>query len=228
MKRIIVLLLAALMLTGILAGCGAQVQHTDGNILSLSQPKEVPAGTLLDAPEVAVDTDIDKLYIRFLTPGEEEDSVQEMEIAVDQVTEDTYVLYVTNGMLKLDEAIYEVSDSGITKYYKNVFMVEFVQETEADQQTLQAEVDTLLGILSYFMLGSKEFAGVQYRKSDEYAFSLTGDTYVYDVIRDGVVESTIQIHQDTGLLVDVDDPEDNMVITIQEFKTRALDIPDYK
>lgn len=253
MKKAIALWMSVLILVGMLAACGSEpqtpaVSQTPGeqepamnqdpveqNPAGADVPEETTAGSaqsnvtgeLLDAPEVSFDTSLEQLYIYFTMPGEG-DEVTSMEIALDQVTEDMYVLYVTNGLLKLNEMVYEVSDDGITKYYKDTFMESFLLETELSQAELENEKNTMMELLSCFMMMGSDLEGVQYEKTDEVAVALTGDALTYNMVQNGQVTGKITIDKATGLMVSMKDAEGNSLYTVMDIKTSDLGIPAYK
>jgi len=153
------------MLVSMLAGCakdadtGSGSNETQAPTQAETQAQtqaptrpEAAVGDILDTPEVTFDTSIEDLYVNVILYGETEDDMQTMEIAVDQITDDSYVIYATNGTLKLDEIIYEVTDAGIAKYYRDVFGTDFTLETKLSPTELQEEVNSMMDLLSLFML----------------------------------------------------------------------------
>lgn len=252
MKKTIAILLTMLMLVSMLAGCGEKApDNADNSKLPTAnneiqnneqtedqkqnetqqntQPKaEAAVGDVLDAPEVSFDENTEDLYIYFTYPGDEKDEVLSMELAIDQVNEDTYVIYMSDGLLKLHEVIYEVTDAGVTKYYKDAFMESFALETELTQTELEQEKASMLSLLSTFMLAHPDLEGVKYRKSDAPAFALTGDVYVYDMIEAGEVAGQICIDKATGLMVSLKDTDGTALYSVQAIKTSDLGIPAYK
>lgn len=256
MKKSIAWLLAVLMAVGMLAGCGAKetpagdktatTQATEPQAQPTApqqaqpqptqpqqqvqpqptQPQEVAAGTVLDAPEVTFDTSIEDLYIAFTYPGNGQ--TESMEIILDQLTADTYALYVSNGMLKLNEIVYEVTDSGITKYYKDTFMETFQQDTALTQAALEAEVAGVMELVLTFMLQHPDLQGAQYRKSDAVSTALTGDAYVYDVLDNGTLAGQVCVDKATGLMVKMTDAAGNNTFTVTQLKTTGVQVPAYK
>lgn len=247
MKKTMALLMAALMLVLMLAGCGSKPQEQTPAVqepaVEETPVEQVPAeekapeeaapveeaasGKLLDAPEVSFDTSLEQLYIYFTTPGEGGE-VESMEIALDQVTEDMYVLYVTNGLLKLNEMIYEVDDAGITKYYKDALSESFMLETELSQAELENEHNTIMELLATFMMMDGDLEGVQFEKTGELVAELTGETLNYNMIQDGEMVGKISIDKATGLMVKMLDAEGNAIYTVMDIKTSDLGIPAYK
>lgn len=247
MKKVVVLFLAVCMLVATLAGCGAknsivgndvppqtdmqqgeQQKPTDEQKESEQENKEVAVGTILDVPEVVFDTNTEELYVYVTYPGDTDGEVLSMELAVDQVTADSHLIYFTDGLLKNHELVYEVTDAGVTKYYKDVFMSAFEQETEASQQQLEEEKNELLSLLGYFMMQHSDYAGYQYRKSDAPVFALTGDVYVYDVLENNECTGQICIDKDTGVMVSLKDAKGETLFTVHDFKVENVEIPAYK
>lgn len=247
MKKVVVLFLTVCMLVAALVGCSEknsteeknmplqtdktqveQQKPTDEQKESEQENKEVAVGTILDVPEVVFDTNTEELYVYVTYPGDTDGEVLSMELAVDQVTADSYLIYFTDGLIKNHELVYEVTDAGVTKYYKDVFMSAFEQETEASQQQLEEEKNELLSLLGYFMMQHSDYAGYQYRKSDAPVFALTGDVYVYDVLENNECVGQICIDKATGLMVSLKDAQGNSSYTVQKFQTSYVEIPAYK
>lgn len=231
MKKVVVLLLAICMMSTILTGCGGEnnaTVQTDKTQSEQQADQEVAVGTVLSAPEVQFDTNTKELYVYFTCPGDEVGETASMEIAVDQVTEDTYLLYTTDGLIKTHQLIYEVTDAGVTKYYKDTFMDTFEKETESSPQQVEKEKDEILSLLSNFMMQNSDYEGYKYRKSDATVVALTGDVYVYDVLENNECVGQICIDKNTGLLVSLKDAQGNSSYTVQKFQTSNVEIPAYK
>ena len=245
MKKVFVLLLMICMLAAIFTGCdtenntstqtdkthGEQQENTpneESNDDAGKADKEVAAGTILDAPEVLFDADAKEVYVYFTYAGDTADEIASMEIAVDQITEDAYLIYTTDGFLKNHELVYEVTDAGVTKYYKDAFMDKFEKETEATQQQVEKEKNEILSLLSYFMMQHSDYSGFQYRKSDKKVAELTGEVYVYDVLENNEYVGQICIDKITGLMVSLKDEQGNPIYTVQKFQTSKVEIPQYK
>lgn len=240
MKKIVVLLLAICMLTATLTGCGAESdtptrtdkpQTEQGSISNEESgneaDKEVAAGTILNAPEVQFNANAEELYVYVTYPGDTVGETKSMELAVDQITAETYLIYFTDGLLKNHELIYEVTDAGVTKYYKDTFMEAFLPDTEASQQQLEEEKNEMLSLLGYFMMQHSDYAGYQYRKSDAKVVTLTGEVYVYDVIENDECVGQICIDKATGLMVSLKDAQGNPMYTVQKFQISNVEIPAY-
>lgn len=245
MKKVVALLLAMCMFAAILTGCGEdksastqadETQTEKQDVTSKEESKnqaeqtanEVAAGTILNAPEISIDENLEDLYVYFTYPGDTADETPSMEITVDQVTEDTYIIYTTDGLLKNHEIIYEVTDSGVTKYYKDAFMEEFQQETESTQQQIEQETDDMLTILSYFTMQSSDYASFQYRKSDKMVAEITGEVYVYDLLENNEYAGEIRIDKATGLMVCLKDHEGGTMFNVQKLEVTGIEVPEYK
>lgn len=220
------------MLATVLVGCGGSGNNdtqTPPAASSTVTPAPAPApsqpaavGTVLDAPEKAFDSSIEHIYIHFNT----EDA--EMELALSQITPDTYVLYVTDGVLKLHEMVYECSDSGIKLYWKDAFMSAFELDTESSQATLQQQHDSTMEFFAMLTLFDGSLNGLQYRKVSDSDFAVTGNVYVYDLLENGEYAGKIKIDKATGLLVDYEDANGESIIYVHEIRTSDLGIPQYK
>lgn len=252
MKKIIALTLAVLMLAAMMTGCAnntttdsgsndtkaptqAETQSTQAPTQAATQATTQPqqntqaaVGDILDAPEVTFDTSIEDLYIYYTYPGESEEEVLSMEIAIDQITDDSYIIYMSDGLMKLNEIVYEVTDSGIQKYCRDVFMDNFEADTALTQAELEDEVDSMLSLFSLFMLAGENFQNVKYQKTDDFAFSLTGDVYTYNIIENGEIGGQVWIDTTTGLLARLIDTDGVAQISAQEIKTSDIVIPSYK
>ena len=253
MKKIIALILATFMLVGMLAGCGQDIEKsTDKETKGTNEVKDenknendyengnkneaqdnqqqisAAVGDILDAPEVSFDTSIEDLYIYFTYPGETENEVLSMEIALDQITEDSYVLYVTNGLLKLDEIVYEVTGDSIAKYYCDVFMDKFQQDDNLTQAELEQELTSIMELLTMFMVAHPDLQGMNFRKTNEGTFAVAGEVYTYDLLESGEVWGKICIDKATGLMVSLKDAQGNSSYTVQKLQTSNVEIPAYK
>lgn len=204
-------------------------EETKGEETKDKETKEAAAGTVLDAPEASFDESIQDLYLYFTMPGENEGEVDSMEFTLDQVDDDTYLFYITDGPLKLNEIVFEVSESnGIAMYAKDVFATEFVKDTQSSQAELQTQLDEFMELVSFFLMAHADFEGCQYRKSDAFNMALTGEVYVYDLLQNGEVDGQIAVDKETGLLVSMTDTDGKNIFTVQEIKIGKVEIPDFK
>ncbi len=223
MKKTFILILATFMLICMQTGC--EKDSTD------TQPPTQPqasVGDILDAPEVRFDTSVEDLYIYFTYPGESESEVLSMEIAIDQLTDDSYVVYVTDGLLKINEVVYEVTNNSITKYHRGVFTSDFERDTILTQTELKQEEARIMNLLRMFMVAHPDWQDMQYRKTDENAFAITGEVYTYDLIKSSEVWGKICIDKATGLLVSLRDTNGASLYTVQSISLSNLEIPEYK
>lgn len=184
---------------------------------------------LLDAPEVSFNEENEDLYVMFAMPGESEDETQMMSIAVDQVTEDDYILYFCNGALFQDEEmIFDVQGDNITMYAKTAFMDNYELITDKTQKEMETAISDVMTLVTMFVYPEIYLEGAQYQKADDIAFSLCGDVYTYNVIDDGKVAYNIHIHQETGLMTYLADADSNLVFQVWELSLTDLHIPAYK
>ena len=257
MKKVVVLLLAMCMLMATLAGCGtekdedkksnqtqaeqqesnsndADEKDADESIADKNEAdknddvKEVAVGTVLDAPEVAFDDNIEELYLYVTYPGDDEDEVLSMELAITQITDEKFVIYYTDGLLKNHELVYEATDTSVTKYYKDTFMEDFLKDTDVTEDEAEVELDNVLSLFSYFTVEHSDYSGLKYRKSDAIVASLTGDVYVYDVLENNEYAGRICVDKATGLMVSLKDADGNAIYTVQKIQTSNVEIPEYK
>lgn len=222
MKKLTALLIAALMLVCVLTGCADQPKNNEEQ----SKVQESENNTE-NTPETPSFGSSDKLYVHFIYSGEDP---SELTIAVDQVTEETYLLYVADEPLKLYENVYEVTDSTITKYYKDALMDTFEQETELTQAKLQEEVEGVLSLLAIFSFNDSYLnnENIELSQSDESEYVTTGDAVVYDTFIDGEYAGRICVDEETDLIVKIKDAEGNLTYTVEELKTSDFEIPAYK
>lgn len=201
MKKVLALLMALMMILS-LAACGKKdsdkkesasgepqagtevEQETPGK--EEEKPEELPQSTAqigdkLTQPEALFSDDIEKLYLYF-TAKDENGEIQNNEYTMYQVTEDYYVIYLTDGPLKLEEVIYEVHDEEILCYYKDVFASGYTQDTSVDQETLRQKVQDVFDVLA--MMGVGDVSGEYYKCADE-EYTLHGPAFAYDVPADG-------------------------------------------
>ena len=248
MKKITALLLAFVIALSLFVACGdtnTKTDEPDNPKATESQEveesikkdenqtkTEAPVGEILDAPEVTFDTSLNKIYIYCSFLGEAENeitSIELAELAFDQITEDTYLVYASSfdGILKSEEVVYEVTDADITGYYKYAPSENFTKETKLSQDELKKEVDSCLEIISILRLDNYN-PNVKFRKSDAVVFATTGDVYVYDVIdKDGQATAQIAIDKTTGIIVSLKDLDGNGVLSVQDVKT-DFEFPAYK
>lgn len=191
--------------------------------------KPVITDELLDAPEVSFNEENEDLYVMFASPGESEDETQMTSIAIDQITEDDYILYFCNGALFQDEEmIFDVQGDNITMYAKTAFMDNYELVTSKTQEEMETAISDVMTIVTMFVYPEIYFDGAKYQKTDDIAFSLCGDVYTYNVIADGEVVYNIHIHQETGLMTYLADADGNMIFQVWEVSTTELPIPEYK
>lgn len=194
----------------------------------VTQPlQEVPVGTVLDAPEVVFTDNCEKLYIYFSSP-DTTGKTTSVELALDQITQDTYVIYFSDGLLKNHEVVYEVSDAGITAYYRMATTADFVQDTTSTQTELEEQVNGWLEMMSYLTLLHPDYAAWKYRKSDAQVASLTGEVLVYDILEDGQVTGQVCVDKATGVMSSLKEADGSAVFTVHQIKTSDLGIPTYK
>lgn len=190
---------------------------------------EVITGELLEAPEVTFNKENEDLYIMFQTAGESEEETQMISFAVDQLTEDDYILYFCNGALFQDEEmIFEVQGESITPYAKNAFMDNYELVTDKTQEENETAISDIWSIVGMFVYPEVYFEGAKYQKTEETAYSLCGDVYTYNVVADGKVAYKIHVHKETGIVTYLTDAAGNLIFQVWEVSTTELPIPEYK
>lgn len=109
---------------------------------TVPEPEEAAIGTMLDKPEKVLE--LEEFYVSISYPDNENESgVKTMEIALKDKDEPG-ILYISDGMLKLHENIYELSSSGeVAKYTKDAFAETFTKDEESSAASLQHEVENL-------------------------------------------------------------------------------------
>lgn len=191
--------------------------------------QEVPVGTVLDAPEVVFTDDCEKLYLYITSPGTTEGAVVSVEVALDYIAENNYILYFSDGVLKNSEAVYEVSDAGIAAYYRSSLVDDFVKDTEASQSELEAETNKIFETMAMCTLQHPMYEGLKYRKTDAPTVPITGEVLVYDIMEGNQVTGQVCVDKATGVAVSLTDAEGNSSFTVTEIKTSGdMGIPAYK
>jgi len=258
MKRWIAGVLAAVMLVCMLAGCGAQQSNeteepkqTETTPKQTEPPKQtdpaqptVPAAPtepsvsggetengLLNAPEAIFDAENTKqLYLCFTVSGDTAQQATEMEIALQELNDEDFILYVTDGTLRMNEIVYEVVGGNITKYTRELFSEGFTVDTSASPDEQMMEALTFAGYLATFMLATLPESGVQFRKADSTipTISFVGDVYTYEILENGQVTGVMSIHKETGLMVNMRDADGNNLFTVTALSVTDAGIPAYK
>ncbi len=232
MKRIIAAIITLTLLFSLCA-CGNSkksgktetVSSKSSDSQSKSQ-KEVAVGETLSEPEKTFNPEsTDELYLRFILTSDGE--TKEFEYAVDQITDETYLLYVSNGMLKNNEIVYEVGDTEIKKYEKSALQEKFSLATLSYDEA-ENEIDTHMELVAMFINGFKDAEGVEYKKKEGFNMVGTGEAYAYDVYENGEKAAEIMINKDTGLLSKIKMEDGSMTCTLSEYKLSGFTIPEYK
>ena len=228
MKRIIASILTLLLLLSLCA-CGNNKENNKtetNNQTSATESKkqeESTAGETVTEPEKTFDTE--KLYLRFTTTTDEK--TNEFEYAFDQITDDTYLLYVSNGMLKNNEIVYEVGDTEIKKYEKSALQEKFSLTTLSYEEA-KNEVDTHMKLVAMFLNGFEGAKGLEYKKQGDFNAPETGEAWMYDVYEDGKKIAEVMINKETGLYSKIKMEDGSMTYTLSEYKLSGFTIPEYK
>lgn len=231
MKRIIASILTLLLLLSLCA-CGGNKENNKtetNNQTSATESKkqeESTAGETVTEPEKTFDTEnTEKLYLRFTTTTDEK--TNEFEYAFDQITDDTYLLYVSNGMLKNNEIVYEVGDTEIKKYEKSALQENFSLATLSYDES-KNEVDTHMKLVAMFLNGFEGAKGLEYKKQGDFNAPGTGEAWMYDVYEDSKKIAEVMINKETGLYSKIKMEDGSMTYTLSEYKLSGFTIPEYK
>lgn len=207
--------------------------NKDNNEISKEETKEVEpiveaeVGAILDAPERMFNAD--KFYALINFPDDTNESgISTREIVLDDTLTPS-VVYLTSGLLKLDEAIYEMDDDGeVTIYAKDVFMEDYVLVENLTDDEKEDQVQYVHSQLSWVgWCSDVYYEGVQYKKCENEWNAFFGDVFVYEMMYEGEMIGKIQVDMETGVWVQEEiDGEETMSVTI--FKEDDLGIPEYK
>ena len=230
MKQIIASILALLLLLSLCACGDNKTNKTEiNNQTSTTESKkqeESTAGETVSEPEKTFDTEnTEKLYLRFTTTTDEK--TNEFEYAFDQITDDTYLLYVSNGMLKNNEIVYEVGDTEIKKYEKSALQEKFSLATLSYDEA-KNEVDTHMKLVAMFLNGFEGAKGLEFKKQGDFNAPGTGEAWMYDVYEDGKKIAEVMINKETGLYSKIKMEDGSMTYTLSEYKLSGFTIPEYK
>ena len=229
MKRIIASILTLLLLLSLCA-CGGNKENNKtetNNQTSTTESKkqeESTVGETVSEPEKTFEN-TEKLYLRFTTTTDEK--TNEFEYAFDQITDDTYLLYVSNGMLKNNEIVYEVGDTEIKKYEKSALQENFSLATLSYDEA-KNEVDTHMKLVAMFLNGFEGAKGLEYKKQGDFNAPGTGEAWMYDVYEDGKKIAEVMINKETGLYSKIKLEDGSVTYTLSEYKLSGFTIPEYK
>lgn len=187
---------------------------------------EANVGDVLEKPEIEFSNESGKLYLRFTVKTEDTEG-EEMEVAFDQITDDTYLMYVTNGLLKVDEIVYEVGDDKIEKYTRSILEENFRLDTSTSQDDLQDEIDYVME-LSNLILSPLTGDGIEYHKLNDREFMKFGKVYVYEMYQSGEKQADVWVDAKSGLITSFRTVDGNTSITLSEYTLDGYDIPQYK
>ena len=189
--------------------------------------KDAAIGTMLDKPEKVLE--LEEFYVSMTYPDDEsETGVKTLEIALKD-KEEPGILYISDGMLKLHENIYELSSSGdVVKYTKDVFAETFTKDEESSSASLQKEVETLKTLLQRVGYGFVELSSeVKYKKCKDEKILPTGEAYKYELYAGNELIGSICVDKETGIFVKMTNPDGSDVMTVISIET-DVNIPAYK
>ena len=189
--------------------------------------KEAKVGSVLDEPEVLFELEEFYIYASF-ADEDSENGISTMEIALND-KDVPGILYVTDGLLKTNEIVYELDEDGsVTKYTKDSFSENFTKDN-ASASTLETEKNDMLEILGLFgLFFADTTTGEEYVKCENAKSTFTGDVYVYELRSEGKSLGTIWVDQATGIFVKMLDENGEMIFEVQKIETKNIDIPVYK
>jgi len=233
MKKIVAFILVLVMIVTFCVGCGGL--NTDGKDTgtldsSAQETSQQVVGALLDKPEKQMT--LEKFYALLLITDETaEGGVTQVGVTLDD-TVTPGVVYLTDGLLKLSEIVYECDEQGvITKYEKGTFDEAFIKDTISTQDTLAQEAMTAQSFLQMVGYGFTEaYPQYQYKKV-EGGISLhyvDVDVLTYELIENGKTVGAIEVDAATGIIVKMLDANGEKLFEVMELKTDAVEIPNYK
>ena len=189
--------------------------------------KDAAIGTMLDKPEKVLE--LEEFYVS-VTYYSDNDETLTMEFALKD-KEEPGILYISDGVLKLHENIYELSSSGdVVKYTKDVFAETFTKDEESSAASLQKEIETLKPLLQKVGYGFVELsseAEVKYKKCEDVKISLTGEAYKYELYTGNELIGSICVDKKTGIFVKMTNPDGSDVMKVTAIET-DVNIPAYK
>ncbi len=233
MKKTVAIILTLAMILMVCVGCGASNVSTEqsaGESENQEPSQPVAVGTILDVPEKQLT--LEKFYALLLVTDETaEGGVTQVGVTLDD-TVTPGVVYLTDGLLKLSEIVYECDEQGlITKYEKGTFDESFTKDTTSTQDALAQEAMTAQTFLQMVGYGFTEaYPQYQYKKV-EGGISLhyvDVDVLTYELIENGQTVGTIEVDAATGIIVKMLDANGEKLFEVMEFKTDAVEIPNYK
>jgi len=249
MKKLLALLLAMVMLLGMLAGCSKKNETTDGTsetektIVNQQNKNEesgeptepkpeqlfgVTVGTELDAPEKVFSAEDLKMFYVSLN-RKVEGVMQTTEISMVEAEDGSVLIFAVNGPGSSKEAVYEITETGVTKYLKSSGDKPYKLDEKTTAEEVATEAVTLTAYILLFTEYSEldAFKGIKYRKSSDVTINCpTGDVYVYDVLLDGKVAGQVCIDRQTGLLVKAKDLTAAQSVLVNSFRTTDVQIPE--
>lgn len=233
MKRFLSGLLIALFLLSLCAcsnnanGNGNENADPQGGAEQTESNQPAAVGDTLSKPEKTFDaTKADKLYLCCIVSTD--DGTKQFEFALDQVSDEMYLLYVSNGLLKNDELVYEVGDKEIKKYEKSIFQNDFSLVSSSSYNELRKEVDTFLQLVYLFTNGLGNTENIEYKKLQDFDNPGTGIAWAYDAYENGEKIAEIKVDQKTGLFVKIKTENGDTNVSLQEYKLSGDIIPAYK
>lgn len=214
----------------LLCGCQNNKGSTENKPTSNTTEdiKEAEIGTILDRPEKEFNGE--QIYTLYLIPDPDDDSkINSMELILDD-RKDPGVVYVSDGVIKLNETVYELYENDKFKIYKkDLFNSKFKKIEGLSEQELEDEKLGMFSLLyEYLGVGYTEInPDTKFKKCENDSSMFTGEAFVYTLITNDNENGELWVDKDTGIFVKLTDKSGNEIFKVQEIKTKNIDIPDY-
>ncbi len=200
-------------------------QNQEASIKTLG---DLPVGSVIKGADLQTFTG-DDLYLMYYYHDENGESKSRIQ-AVKQLDEDTYAMYLGDGIIPINEIVYEVetSTNSITKYTKGVFDEKYSVDTTVSKETLETEKNTILYLFGTFLMSNYKDSDFDFKKlEDAKSVMMSNPTYVFEILEEGKAGGKLYIDKETGVLIELEDADGSFAYQVGELKTE-FDFPEYK